>query len=1356
MAAHWLISILAGLVLSGQSLPFFCSELLRTSPSDELRCLYADHRGMLWIGTNSGLKSYDGYNLQTVPITPDGTGTLPSKTILSITEDPDDNLWLGTRNGLVRLDRKNGLSVAFHLDGPAQENIYTLYTASDGTVWIGTDGGLTRYEADTGRFTTYGADNAWVILPDGTRTRPETYGVKSIVETPDGDLFIGTWSSGLLRFDPKEATFRAYPAFNPAGSAFALMLDSRERLWIGTWGQGLFILDQPFDEEASQIRCIVPAAAGQRNFTRIVEDTCGGVVWAGDIDGICLFDLERPEAGFRSCLYTGDPHQRALRYCSDIVADRWGNVWLGMLYDGIFHVNTQNSPFQTFPFSSPGSENPRSSVSAIFTEDGERLWMGLLPFGIALQDRTSGKTLFNRQIPGFAQIRDEVFRASVSAIIHRPNGEIWIGTKGNGIIVSAPDGKASLLTGEQADFLNEDYVNALYCDRYGYTWVGQRAGLALVAPDGSGQFLSMRVDGKDLSRSEVHGIIQDREGSYWISTENQGILRIEGKPKSPRDLQIFQYSRDNGNYVLNGATACFEDHGGTLWAISNGGGLARLNRLTNRFEDVTQQFRIDRDRIIAINEDLDDCLWLTVDDALIRLKPSDQGESLIRWYSREDGLGEILFSPNAIYRFGNELFFGSRNGYFTYTRRDPAEDGKPLRLSITDLSVDGVSYAALPPELKAAVSDKYPMFAREINIPASVREFRLDFSLLSHMGSRQNSYAYLLGGYDRDWHYLNRGHSATYQNLPAGTYQFRLKAAGPDGRWQEMGYPVTFRIQPPWYATWWAKLLYLLSAAGLIAFLAHRYNQRLRSRHYRQMNAVLTNITHELLTPLAVISGSVEEIRKEDPTFREQYSAIDNNISRISRLLRQILEIRKSDAGKLKLQVSEGDLAAFIRQECRNILPMAVQRNITLQTPGDGQALDAWFDRDKLDKIFYNLVSNAIKYNREGGRVGVALREDGPDAVLTVSDNGIGIPKAKMKDLYSRFLDGDYRKTNETGTGLGLALTRELVRLHHGSIHCESEEGKGTSFTVRLPVRRKAYSEAETDPSPAPPVPASSSGPEPAQPEHTGDDGYEYAMLIVEDNTELLELMGRTLSRRFRVWKAHNGIQALSIIRKEELDIVISDVMMPQMGGLELTRQIKESEDYSQLPVILLTARTEESDRTAAYVSGADEYLTKPFSLEALELRVDNILKNRERVRRRFCRQTSFKVEDQHYSSPDGTFVQRAMDCVINHLTDADYDRESFAADMCISSSSLYNKLRAITGQNISGFINSIRLKEACRIAQEEPGIQISELADRVGYNSPRYFTMCFKKEFGIPPKEYLGGLIATTGPANGSAPDTA
>ena len=543
------------------------------------------------------------------------------------------------------------------------------------------------------------------------------------------------------------------------------------------------------------------------------------------------------------------------------------------------------------------------------------------------------------------------------------------------------------------------------------------------------------------------------------------------------------------------------------------------------------------------------------------------------------------------------------------------------------------------------------------------------------------------------------------------------------------------------------------------------YRERLRTKNRLQMAVVFTNITHELLTPLTVISAATDSIKRIAPGTDSQTHIIHDNINRLTRMLRQILEVRKAQAGKLQLKVSEGKLGNFCAETTASLMPMFTAKDLHFEQGITCMDEKAWFDTDKVEKMLYNLLNNAVKYTEAGGKVSLSVSITENQATLIVSDTGRGISKDKMKHLYNRFLDGDYRQMNTIGTGIGLSLVNDLVKLHHGKIHCESEEGKGTTFTITFPINKDSYSEAEILQQDAisevDNVIVTTTKSEEAMATSQVNNDFkvineaangevadenenkekEYTILLVEDNNELLTLMSSLLCTHYNVLTASNGEKAQRMIQKSSLDVVVTDVMMPVMDGIELTKWIKENDDYSQLPVVMLTAKTQDSDRNEGYKAGADAYLTKPFKLEDLQLRIDNIIANRQRIRQKFQSQTDFKVEDQHYSNPDELFIQSCIDKIKEHLDDNDFGREQLAKELLISSSTLYNKLRALTGQNISSFISSIRMKEACQILRREPNIRINELAYRVGFSTPRYFSLCFKKEYGIGVKEYVEQL---------------
>ena len=902
-------------------------------------------------------------------------------------------------------------------------------------------------------------------------------------------------------------------------------------------------------------------------------------------------------------------------------------------------------------------------------------------------------------------------------------------------------------------------------------WIGSRNGMSIVYPDNTGYFLTMKEGKNDFSNCDIRNICQDRQGNIWVSTDNEGIIRISGNPKNIRSLKYKQYSPKTQLFAINDAQKCMEDKQGRLWAISNSGGLFLYNKVEDRFEYQNRKIHLPDDQTFSIEGDAFGNIWVALNKALAYITwKSQDAEDLrnITYFTREDGLGEVNFSADASYHFGKEIFFGGRTGFFSFTPSPlmgMKHHKKNSKLIITDLLIDDVPFAMLDSVFKSDISKETPHYTQEITIPAKVKKFDIEFALLTYGNASKNVYAYQLEGYDEDWKYCKPDvHKATFQNLSSGTYRLRLKATDSYGQWQELPYAITIKVLPPWYASRLAFMLYILMLIGGIFASARWYKEKVKTKNSLQMGVILANITHELLTPLTVISATIYKLKAMAPQYEEDYLVMDSNINRTTRLLRQILEVRKSQAGQLHLLVSRGNLISFIEEACENIRPMAEHQQVRLKFNKPYSEGAAWFDADKMDKIIYNLLSNAIKYNKVGGKIDVSLSLSKEQAVITIADNGIGMSKEKMKHLYTRFFDGDYRKQNMPGTGIGLSLTHDLVKLHHGDIRCESLEGEGTIFTITLPIRKKAYAPDEIDVSNKRKAVDQKAIQQVSQEVNLEASNSEEEdkpklapvrqsifirknaskILVVEDNEELLALMLQVLSKNYHVFTAKNGKQAMNIIMKEKLDLVVSDVMMPIMDGIELTKQLKSDKSFWQLPIILLTAKNKEEDKTEAYAIGADAYITKPFKFEELEVRINALLANRkkmiEKIESEVSLQASSEAEAQqevHLSNPEQAFVTRAKETIMQHLSDADYDREAFAKDMAMGESTLYNKVKATTGQTVIAFITSIRMKEAQRIIQSNPNILISEVAIQVGFNTPKYFSKCFKKEFGIFPKEY-------------------
>ena len=1353
--------------VKAQNFPYRYLPPIPIAPTEEVSCMFFASNGIMWVGTNAGVKSYDGYVVKTYKSSAYQPGILPNNTIRSIAEDHQDNLWLGTRNGLVRMNKRTGRFKSFFLPEESQRIIYTLYVSKDGTLWVGTDGGLSYFNPKTERFHTYTPQNTWLIDENGHKQKISRYSVKAIVEDQNGDLLIGTWSSGLMRFKRGTNIMYRYPSFNATNSAYSLFFDKHRRLWVGTWGYGVVRLDNPGNVRQPGAHQYPYSASHFDTFYKIVHDPVTKTLWACTREGVCYLEEDIPNAEWKGYSSIGN---NPLNFNNDIATDGQGNIWLCTQNNGILQVNTQPSIFKLWNLDKSHTQLTINYIYSILTTDGENFWLGLNPYGIALHNRKTGKTLFNHEIPGLANIQQRALTTSISDIAKRSNGEIWFANNSYGVIVKpAAEKPAFLLTHEtHPSIIQDNFVNTLFESDDKIMWIGQRNGLSIVYPNNQGTAITMKEGKKDLTSCDIRHISQDKEGNIWLATDNEGIIRISGNARNPKSLRCKQYSLAQRNFDIEDATACLEDSRGRLWAISNSGGLFLYNKVKDKFEPKNQEYHLSGDRMLTIKEDENGNLWLTTDYALVNIvwgKDSKKPQDII-YFTNEDGLGNVLFVPNTACQYGKELFFGSRTSFFSFVPSMKPQLGKnrKAKLVVTDIIVDDQPFAKLDSAEKADISKEMPAYTRQLIIPAGVKKFNVEFALLTYGNTEKNVYAYQLEGYDDDWQYCDKGvHKAAFQNLSSGTYYLKIKATDGYGKWQELPYTITIQVLPPWYASRIAFMFYILMLIGGFFAAARWYKERVKTRNSLQMGVILTNITHELLTPLTVISATIYKLKEVAPQYEEDYLVMDSNINRTTRLLRQILEVRKSQAGQLHLLVSRGNLVSFIEEACENIRPMAEHQKISLSLEKPKAEGLAWFDADKMDKIIYNLLSNAIKYNKVGGKIDVSLRLSKEQAIITIADNGIGMSKEKMKHLYTRFFDGDYRKQNMPGTGIGLSLTHDLVKLHHGNIQCESQEGEGTTFTITLPIRKSAYAPDEIDNSDKPNAvnqeairqasqeteqesqPASEDKPKLA-PVHQSIFIRKNAskILVVEDNEELLALMLQVLSKNYHVFTAKNGKQAKNIIMKEKLDLVVSDVMMPIMDGIELTKQLKSDKSFWQLPIILLTAKNKEEDKTEAYAVGADAYITKPFKFEELEVRINALLANRkkmiEKIQAEVSLQTSTESETQtalHLSNPDQAFITRATEVVMQHLADGDYNRESFAKDMVMSESTLYNKVKATTGQTVIAFITSIRLKEAQRIIRSNPNILISEVATQVGFNTPKYFSKCFKKEFGIFPKEY-------------------
>lgn len=1328
-------------------------------PTNEVQKVYQDKNGFMWFATRSGLCRYNGYETTLYKSNLYSPDLLTSNSITCLADDDNNNLWIGTGEGLNMLDKKTG-KIRKYVYPSIQHNVVSaICVTRDNTVWIGTDGGLCHYNPEKDEFEACGNDFGQGRLQYAT--------IKSLVEDSDGDLWIGTWAQGLFRYSPSTGKVEIYPQINERNSSHVIYEDSKKNIWVGSWGCGLFKLEHPKDMQCVSYISYLHKNGDDTSLSDniiydIAEDKNTESLWVGTRSGLSILEYKHMDS-FINYKSGKSDYLIPTDEINSILRDSQNNMWLGTIGGGVLMTSTRQTLFDLHTLYVGDGEIPITSVRALFADSERNLWIGVGTYGLACQEYATGKLKMYTHIPEFSGVSK---LSSLTAVMERKkSGELWFGIYNGGVLVYRRGEKVKTLTNENTDFITSFSVSALYEDWEGNCWVGTRGGLGVRLADGTGyRFGKMQfTDSLSVDRIYVREIIRDTDNSYWVATSNLGMIHITGDIHKPSTLKFENFSFRNRKLMTNVVFCLHIDRFGRLWAGTEGGGLYLYNRNSRQFEERNRQYSIQGDAILSIEEDKRGGLWLGTNSGLVNLTVATVGNDFsVRVYTAADGLQDNFVVNSSCSRDG-ELFFGGNKGYNSFSPDKMEVTSLETNFQITDIKVFNQPFSSLPADLQQEISPTVPTYSNRIELPAKYNNFSIEFAALTYKNPELNRYAYRLVNFDRNWQYTDANRRfAYYNNLPSGTYTFQLKATNENGVWSGYIRELIVVVLPPFWATWWAFLFYVLVALCIVFFFYRMARNRMLLRNKLQLREMekekaeelnhaklqfFTNITHELLTPLTIISATVDELKMQAPVHNDLYIVINSNIQRLIRLLQQILEFRKAETGNLKLRVSPGDIVAFVKNEAESFQPLVKKRKVHFSVLCDPESIIGYFDTDKLDKILYNLLSNAAKYNREGGFIQVTLSydENRDFILLKVKDNGKGISKEKQKTLFKRFYEGDYRKFNTIGSGIGLSLTKDLVELHEGTIHVVSEVNAGTEFIVRIPIKRSYYRDEQVDDEAILPVQRTAVLGEMTveRVEAEQEEAKAHSILVVEDNEELLQLMVKLLSREYNVLKAENGKEGVIILENEDIHLIVTDVMMPEMNGIEFCRYVKGNLEISHIPVILLTAKNKEEDRAEAYEVGADAFITKPFNLAVLHARIRNLLKYKERMAHDFKNQLVFEVKDLNYTSLDEDFIQRAIECVNQHLTDYDFDQPRFAEEMMTSKSTLYKKLKSLTGLNTSAFIRNVRLKAACRIMEEKGNlIRISELAYAVGFSDPKYFSACFKKELGMLPTEYVERFI--------------
>ena len=847
--------------------------------AEEVRSLSFDQYGLMWIGTNQGIRAYDGNRFRTFRSDAYTPGILPNNNVIAITHDHDEGLWIGTRDGVVRCDRRRGRFKTYPLPGEAPHSVDALFTASDGTVWVGTNRGAARYDAKADRFVGIS------ISVD----------VRAFAEDKKGNIYIGTWEKGLLRLDKATQRLVEYPRMNERNIVTSLLIDSKGRLWIGTWEHGIVCLDHPADEASTGMHKMNEGRHDFRTFHRLVEDPVSHSVWGCCIEGLTRVDLD--DLG----QVENNP---ALSFCYDMATDGRGNLWVATRNDGIVHLTTMSSPFHFFHLDPAGQELPVSRIQSVFTTDGQHFWLGLQPYGLAFYDRGTGRVSYNSRIPGLGQITgtEGAYAQSVRSFMNRGQGEIWMASSG-GILIVKEGRQARLLEQNTVPFLRGGNVTALHLLDNGQVIVGQTGGVGVALSDQHGHTLTLRENGRDLSHCSVLSVTEDQERRIWVCTESDGILRIMADGLSdPAHVDCHQYAPANGNYPVSGAIACYEDARHRIWAISDNGGLFVYDAGSDRFAPVNHRYHLNVGTFYSINSDKNGCLWFSTDKGLVRLDVASAATEAA-FYGAEDGLESMRFSPNGTYNVGSELFYGTSDGFFAFKpcQIKKWQQSVSASLIVSDLIVDDRPYGLLDSVLQHNISAEQPFYTRKITIPASVGKFSVAFTLLTYLNQQQCRYAYRLKGYDSNWHHTDPDDSrATFQNLPVGTYELQLRGIDSYGRIVDMPYTIEVSVLPPWYLSWWAFLVYVLLAVGAVYLAKEWYRNRV-SRQARLQQRVNELLHYRELMVMKQFEGATKALEAEE----QQHSSPDELF--ISRAIACV---------KQHLNDSDYDRERFARDMC--------------------------------------------------------------------------------------------------------------------------------------------------------------------------------------------------------------------------------------------------------------------------------------------------------------------------------------------------------------------------------------------------------------------------------------------------------
>lgn len=1164
--------------------------------------------------------------------------------------------------------------------------------------------------------------------------------IQSITKDKYGFMWFGTWA-GLVKFDGY--VFKIYRSGekNRAeglsdNKILATVTDSKQDVWVLT-ANSRYV--SKYNYEADNFTRYLYSEAPQDVMKMFVHQRDRGNVMVSNNKYKWRFESNKL---VQSNLLTGEvfeykpelnnPFSLNDSQINCLYLDDHENLWIATQNGGVNHANLKIKPFVNYLKDKNGKSLADPVVRAICKDKQNRLWIGSEGSGITIIEKTPSGNVYK-------YIGRENFpNAEIRSLLCDKSGNIWIGTKGGLFQYNNQSQKLTQIKGVEIN------VFSLFEDKTGLVWIGTFGGLYTFDP--TNKRLGHLNPENTSGGKEIRAIIEDRNRNLWIATEDKGLTKMISKGKDNYETKRYIHNDENPNSLANDHVySIVEDGNGQIWAATNGG-ISLINESTDKIQNITSANGLPDNSIMGLLFDGENSIWVSHKKGLTRIN----SKSLeMQNFNMHDGLQGMEFCQSSCFHdpATGEFYFGGTNGMNSFFPDKIHINNVKPKAVFTKLTV---ANQTIEPETKInnrLILGKSIVCAKKLTLTWWDKTFSLEFSALHYANPQGNKYKYRLVGYDKDWIQVDASRRTVwYSNLSSGNYRFEVFAANSDGVWSDSPAVLDITILPPWWFTWWAIGFYVLVgfliALFVLKYIASKLELKKNEEIHQAKLKFFTEVSHEFRTPLTLIIDPLDKIIGGQLTMDviRQYSIVmQRNAKHLLTLINQLLDFRKLESGQLTLKIQKTDIVNFARVLASSFNVIAEQRNIKFEVISDVESFDLGFDSSKINMVLNNLISNAFKFTPDGGMIILKIEKAAktPESILiSVSDSGKGVSKEDQSRVFDMFYQSSKNTSWQAGSGIGLALTKELVLLHNGTITVQSEVGKGACFTVFLPVNENVTADSEDEDTIVDTVYLEE--PENHFEEHVSSDLP--LLLVVDDNADIRNYIEMNLSSSYRVVKAPNGSKGLETAMEIIPDIIISDVMMPEMDGLEMCRRLKLDERTSHIPVILLTARQSDESRVEGYETGADAYLTKPFSSVVLQAQVQNLLDQRQRLRELFQKGTDIEIKKISINAADEAFLNKVMQHIYNNLEDEEFNINALAELLNMSRSQFYRKIKALTNQSLLDFVTTIRMNKALEYLISGD-FNITETAYKVGYSMSSNFTRTFTRHFGTSPSKYIESI---------------